>query len=210
VTRQRKPTGDGASRNAGIRALEEARYGRDALLNLRDSLPTESDAVARAESWLRERQVRGIAEVLIITGRGKSSPGGTGIVREGVRRLLNSLRRRGVIAAYGENGPGSFLVALAPMKKLFESPARRRDRKSGHAPPPGVTIEGLPSGLLDDLRLLAQQSLLSLGVDPSGDFLEGEMRRQYSVLSASLPTSHDRESLLAAAVRRAISEYENE
>ncbi len=68
-----------------LSALDEARFGMQRTLNLRESLPTVADAVARAEAWLRERQVTITGEVLIVTGRGKGSPGGVSVVREAIR-----------------------------------------------------------------------------------------------------------------------------
>ena len=67
----------------GLRqAFDEVRFGAQRTLNLRESLPTAEDAVARAESWLRQRQVDRADEVLIITGRGNQSEGGISVVRE--------------------------------------------------------------------------------------------------------------------------------
>src|SRR5690606_4516849 len=72
-------------------AFDELRFGRERILNLREILPTPEVATARAESWLREQQVAGAREVLVITGRGNSSPGGVSPVREAVLRLCTRL-----------------------------------------------------------------------------------------------------------------------
>jgi hypothetical protein len=201
-----------AGRVTVVRALEEARYGPQGLLNLRDSMPSEVEATTRAESWLRERQMLGVAETLIITGRGQGSPGGIGVVREGVRKLLNSLRRRGVIEGFSENGPGSFLVRVAPIRSLFEAPARRGERKVARAGtaavPDGTGLAGLGPELSRDLRRLAEQSLISLGVARHKKFVDGEMLRQFTLLATSLPVGAQREQLLADAIQRALSEYE--
>ena len=63
------------------RALDEARFGAERTLNLRALRPTVKAAEARAESWLRERQVARAGEVLIITGRGAQSWDGVSVVR---------------------------------------------------------------------------------------------------------------------------------
>src|ERR671932_247884 len=116
---------------AAIRqALEEARFGAARTLNLRESLPTVAEALARAEQWLRAKQVENAGDVLIITGRGRGSPGGVSAVREATLKLLHSLRRRGVVAGHTEQTAGSFVVTLAPMRALFESPRRQRDAAS--------------------------------------------------------------------------------
>ena len=190
-----------------VRALEEVRYGPNGLLNLRDSMPTETEAVTRAEAWLRERQVMGIAEVVIITGRGSGSPGGIAVIREGVRKVLNSLKRRGVVDKFNENGPGSFLVSVAPLKRLFEAPRRRRESSSRRES--STVVAGLSSEAQSELRLLALASLRSLGVAESVNLLESEMARQFSLIVASLPEGTNRDSVLTEALRRARQEYED-
>ncbi len=199
-----------------VRALEEARYGPHGLLNLRESMPTEEQATTRAEAWLRERQVMGIAEAVIITGRGSGSPGGIAVVREGVRKLLNSLKRRGVVDGFSENGPGSFLVKVAPIKRLFEAPRRRREKRSeampsgdsGSAAAVMRSLVGLSPDLTAALRKLALASLHSLGVEGAESLVESEMLRQFTLLTTSLPGGSNRERLLGEAVQRALREYE--
>jgi len=190
-------------------AFDEARFpGR--ILNLRASLPTADEAARRAEAWLREQQVAGSGDVLIITGRGNQSEGGVSPVREAVIRVLYSLRRRGVVASHAEHTPGSFAVTLAPMQALIEAPRRRREK----APPPRVAPESLDA--LDDetrllLRNLAERVLESLGVGDRDPFLHGEMLRQFGTLAGTLPrelTGRDREVALKRALRRALDEYE--
>ena len=102
-----------ASRNGIValhRALDEARFGRERTLNLRATLPRPKEAEARCEAWLRERQVAKSGELLVITGRGVNSWDGESVVREAIVRLLASLRRRGVVDAWYEHTPGSFVV----------------------------------------------------------------------------------------------------
>src|ERR1041385_4159950 len=109
---------DHPSRRVGLKGLrqafDEARFGAQRTLNLRESLPTPEAAAARTEAWLRQQQVDRADEVLIITGRGNQSEGGVSIVRDAVERLLYALRRRGVIETHREHSPGSFVVRLAP------------------------------------------------------------------------------------------------
>ncbi|MGH7709758.1 MAG: hypothetical protein ACREOG_00650, partial [Gemmatimonadaceae bacterium] len=61
--------------NALYRAFDEAQFGEARTLNLRDGLPSGADAAARADAWLRLKQVEGVREVLVITGRGANSVG---------------------------------------------------------------------------------------------------------------------------------------
>src|SRR4051794_3816358 len=109
----------------GLRqAFDEVRFGAQRTLNLRDTLPTAADAVARTEAWLRQQQVERAEEVLIITGRGNQSEGGVSVVRDAVIRLLLVLKRRGVVRGHDEHTPGSFVVTLADVSALWESPKR--------------------------------------------------------------------------------------
>src|SRR5688572_10591297 len=121
----------GASRRrqmlATRQAFDEARFGSARTLNLRASLPTMREATTRAESWLRQRQVERAGDVLIITGRGVGSPDGVSPVREAVRKLLGSLKRRGVVSEHREHTPGSFVVKLAPTSALWNAPRRKRE-----------------------------------------------------------------------------------
>lgn len=189
------------------RAFDELRFGPDRTLNLRASQPTALQATTRVELWLRELQVRGADEALIITGRGNSSIDGYSPVREAVAKLLPSLRRRNVIAGYAEHNPGSFVVTFAPVRALFETPKRRREPTA--KPPRPVTLAGLDEETLRGLRDLAAMSLTLLGVQsPSRLQLEDEMLRHFTVLAGALPEGGDREALLQQAVLRAVEEYE--
>jgi hypothetical protein len=61
------------------------------------------------------------------------------------------------------------------------------------------------------LRQLAERSLEQLGVRGDRDrFIDGEMVRQFSALSATLAAtgSKEREKFLRAAIRRALEEYD--
>ncbi len=189
------------------RAFDELRFGGQRTLNLRALQPTALQATQLAERWLREQQVLGADEALIITGRGNNSIDGYSPVRESIVKLLPSLRRRNVIAGYAEHTPGSFVVTFAPVKALFEAPKRRREKPAPVPRPP--TLSGLDEETVKQLRDLAVMSLAVLGINsPTRAQLEDEMLRQFGALSAALPDGADREALLQQALLRAAEEYE--
>jgi hypothetical protein len=78
------------------------------------------------------------------------------------------------------------------------------------APDP-PSLEPLDRETRQLLRHLAERSLEQLGVRGDRDrFVEGEMVRQFSALSATLAAtgSAEREKFLRAAIRRALEEYD--
>ena len=189
------------------RAFDELRFGHGRTLNLRSLQPTALQAAQLAERWLREQQVLGADEALVITGRGNNSLDGYSPVRESIVKLLPSLRRRNVIAGYAEHTPGSFVVTFAPVKALFETPKRRREKPVIVPRPP--TLAGLDEETVKQLRDLAVMSLAVLGINsPTRAQLEDEMLRQFGAISAALPDGADREALLQQALLRAAEEYE--
>lgn len=210
------PRRQGGRPLSGLRAaFDEARFGKSRTLNLRESLPTAAEAVARAEAWLRQQQVQqsatdGEAEVLVITGRGNNSEGGVSVVRSAIEGLLHRLEQRGVVQRHAEHTPGSFVVALAPVRALWDAPVRaRRVAEPVAADPPSLEALDPETRLL--LRHLAERSLEQLGVRGDRDrFIEGEMLRQFSALAATLAASGlaEREQLLRAAIRRALEDYD--
>lgn len=191
------------------RALDEVRYGPERTLNLRTSLPTGAQAAQRCEAWLRERQVLGGGEVLVITGRGNASFGGVGVVRESIVKLLAVLRRRGVVAEVREHTPGSFVIVLASMATLVDAPPRRRDARMPKLEDPRVLQLLLPETRAR-LRTLAERALDALGVrSPSREFVTDEMLKQFGALAGGISaTAPDREAALQDAVERALLEYE--
>lgn len=200
---------------AGLRqAFDEARFGNGRTLNLRESLPTAAEAVARAEAWLRQQQMQlasgdGGEEVLIITGRGNRSHGGVSVVRGAVEGLIHRLKQRGVVAGHREHTPGSFIVTLAPLHELWNAPKRSRDVQPAVAPPDPPSLDALRQETRQLLRQLAERSLEQLGVRGDRDrFVEGEMLRQFSALVASLAANVEREEQLRAAIRRALEQYD--
>jgi hypothetical protein len=190
------------------RALDEARFGPARTLNLRAMLPTVAQAVKRAEEWLRERQLAGAGEVLIITGRGRGSPGGVSPVREAVHRLLLSLRRRGVVQEIHQHTPGSFVVHLASVCALRDAAPRRREP----APPPQAApteLAALDEETRELLHRVARRSLEELGVRAVEPFLAREMVAQFALFAAGTPDGPARERRLRAALRRALAEMDD-
>jgi hypothetical protein len=199
-------------RRVGLKALrqafDEARFGPKRTLNLREWLPTPEAAVARAEPWLRQRQVEGVEEALIITGRGNQSVAGFSVVRQATIRLLHSLKRRGVVSGHAEHTPGSFVVTLAPVSALWESPKRRREASAPDAPITPPTLEDLDEETQQMLRDLAERALEGLGIKDTATFLRGEMLRQFSAVASTIGDVPARESKLRAALRAALDQHE--
>jgi hypothetical protein len=187
-------------------AFDEARFGAERTLNLRDGLPSVREAVERAERWLRERQVRGGDEVLIITGRGNQSIGGTPVIKPAIEKLLYSLRRRGVIAAHRAHNPGAFVVTLAPVRALIDAPRRKRERPKQSTS--GGELHGLDAATRQLLRDLSERSLNSIGVVPDERNLSDEMQRHLRALVPALPSGPKMEERLRVALSRAIADYD--
>jgi len=187
-------------------ALDEAAFGAERILNLRESLPSAAEARARTEAWLRGRQVTKPEEVLLITGRGNQSAGGVGVIRQEILGMLPSLRRRGVVESWREHSPGSIIVKLAPMSALFSAPRRRRDNPAGKAREAGGALTGLEPQTLSLLRELSLHNLDALGVEDSEPFVLGEMAKIFSTLTSALPDGPGREAMLRDSIIRALDE----
>jgi len=200
MQRKQTPVGTAA-------ALERVRFGPLRTLNVRASKLTRQDSAARVEAWLRSKQVELTGEVLVITGRGAGSIDGIPVVKEAAQKVLNRLRRLGVIESYGEDTPGSYVVRLAPLRSLLEAPARRRN------PAPAPTrrlpaIEGLRPATRDRLRYLASRAIDALGVKaPSEAQLDSEMARQFSMIARTAPAGIDGDKWLDGAITKALREY---
>ena len=189
------------------RALDEAAFGTERTLNLRESLPSAAEARSRAETWLRSRQMTRAKEVLIITGRGNQSVGGIGVIRQEILKMLPSLRRRGIVESWKEHSPGSIVVQIAPMSALLEAPRRRRNSGPPEiATPKAQELAGLQPATLDLLKQLARQNLELLGIVNSGPYLKGEMQRTFSAMMSAIPQAGDREQGLREAILKAIEE----
>jgi hypothetical protein len=203
----------GPRRHLGLsdlhRALDEARFGERRTLNLRESLPTVDVATTRADAWLRQQQVDRADEVLIITGRGNQSEGGVSPVRAAIEQLLYKLRRRGVVTSHQEHSPGSFVVRLAPVSALWESPKRNRGRGVAltvPASPP--SLDSLDRDTRTMLRDLAERALEGLGVKDTSAFVEGEMLKQFGAIAATVGSAPGRDDRFKRAVRAALDQYE--
>lgn len=192
--------------NALWNALDEAAFGAARILNLRESLPSASEAHARAEAWLRGRQVAKPEEVLIITGRGNQSAGGVSVIRQEILEMLPSLRRRGIVESWKEHSPGSIVVKLAPTSALFSAAQRRRDAPPSARDRGAEAISGLERETLSMLRQLALVNLDALGVDTNEPFVRAEMARIFSILSSAIPEGKRSEIALRASMRNAIEE----
>lgn len=192
---------------SGLRqAFDEVRFGPERTLNLRQSLPTAADATVRAEAWLRQQQVQRAGEVLVVTGRGNQSPDGVSPVREAVIRLLHTLKRRGVVTGHEEHTAGSFVVTLAPVHALWESPKRKRDQPP--PPPEPPSLDALTADTRKLLRDLAERALDALGMRERDAFVEGEMLRQFGAIAASVPDGPRREARLRDAIQLAMEQYD--
>jgi hypothetical protein len=193
----------------GLRqAFDEVRFGARRTLNLRDTLPTAAAAVSRTEAWLRQQQVDRAEEVLIVTGRGNQSEGGVSVVREAVIRLLLVLKRRGVVRAHDEHTPGSFVVTLADVSALWESPRRNRGRGIAQPSPTPPSLDDLDPEVRVMLRNLAERALEGLGVKDTAAFLQGEMLKQFGAIAATVGDTPGREERLRSAIRVALDQYE--
>jgi hypothetical protein len=179
------------------RAFDEARFGPARTLDLRASMPTAVEAVRRAEPWLRERQMARAGDVLVITGRGKGSPGGVAVVREAIRKLFGTLKRKGVVASVEEHTAGSFVVTLAPVRALFETVPRSRSNDSRVKPADPRELRALDAPTRALLRALAERSLEELGAPRTAGLVHDEMVRQFAILSSAVaPDETDREGRL--------------
>lgn len=193
----------------GLRqAFDEARFGSQKTLNLRDSLPTAAAATTRTEAWLRQQQVERAGEVLIVTGRGNRSFAGVSVVREAVVRLLHALKRRGVVGGHVEHSPGSFVVSLAPVAALWESPARNKGRGVTPTPASPPSLDALDPESRQLLRDLAERALERIGVKDTATFLQGEMLTQFGAIARAIPDGPKRNERLRLALRAALDQYE--
>ena len=190
------------------RAFDEVRFGPTRTLNLRESLPTGAEAARRVEAWLRQHQVQQSAELLVITGRGNNSQAGIAVVREAAIRVFHELRRKGVVEAYAEHTPGSFVVTVAPIRAMVDAAKGRRDQEPAPAPASVPTLAALDVETRQELRILAERSLDALGIRDRGPFVESEMLRLFGALAPSVGSGPEREAQLRLAIRRAMSELD--
>jgi len=193
------------------RAFDEARFGFARTLDLRASMPSAAEAVRRAEPWLRERQMARAGDVLVITGRGKGSPGGIAVVRDAIRRLFGTLKRKGVVESVAEHTAGSFVVTLAPVRALFETMPRTRTKNVRVKPGDPKELRALAAPTRALLRSLAQRSLEILGAPRTEGFIRDEMIRQFAILSSAVaPDEIDREGRLQFLVEAARDAFDDD
>ncbi|MGQ0640280.1 MAG: hypothetical protein ACT4P6_05830 [Gemmatimonadaceae bacterium] len=193
--------------NALYRAFDEAQFGDARTLNLRDGLPSGIEAAARAEAWLRLKQVEGAREVLIITGRGTNSIGAVPVIRAHVAHRLTKLRRGGVVTSVSEHTPGSYVVRLSPMSEMLSAAER-----APHSQAPATANVASLSGLTTDTRRLVQElatrTLASLGVHATRSMISEEMERQTALLTAAMPRDANREQWIRNAALRVLNDAE--
>jgi len=98
--------------------------------------------------------------VVVITGRGLHSPGGSPVLRGEIELLLREMQGDVVDDFVPRVGGGSFRVSLSP-------PRRRSPDRSA------------PSlGRIDpELQRRAEESLRDLGIDPTPALVQAEIRR---------------------------------
>jgi hypothetical protein len=188
-------------------AFDELRFGPDRILDLHELLPSAAQAVARTEAWLREKQAGGVREVLVITGRGRTSEGGVSVVREEVRRLLARLRRGGVVKETIPHTEGSFIVMLAPLSALRDAPRRRRDPAPRRVSDPDSLMQLAPE-TRDLLRKVSLRALQELGIRDPEPFVQREMLDQLSCAIRSIPECADREDRLRSTLALLLTEYD--
>ena len=190
------------------RAFDEVRFGAARTLNLRESLPTGAEAARRVEAWLRQHQMQQSSELLVITGRGNKSEAGVAVVREVVIRVFHELRRKGVVEAFEEHTPGSFVVTIAPIEAMLDAAKRRSEQDAAPPIPDPPTLAALDEEIRQALRVLAERSLDALGIRERGSFVESEMVRLFGILAPSVGTGPEREAQLRSAIQRAMSELD--
>jgi hypothetical protein len=192
-------------------AFDEANFGHQRTLNLRESLPSADQARSRAEAWLRMHQVMRSENVLVITGRGNQSVDGIGVIKEAIMGLLHSLRRRGVVTSWAEHTPGSIVVTLAPVSTLLGTPKRNRVEESNDRQQPVLlspSFAGLDKETVSLLRQVAIRTIESLGISKTELFVKDEMQKTFATLSKTLPATAGREATLRRALRSALDDLE--
>jgi hypothetical protein len=123
---------------------------------------TGDEALRRGESWLREQQLAGVRRVRLVTGRGLRSVGPP-VLRGEIEGLLQRLGSGPVERFETEAAGGAFLVHL-------------RAPPSAAKPPPVPSVRGI-GRLLPELRGRAETALEELGVKPTPELIDAEIRR---------------------------------
>jgi hypothetical protein len=122
---------------------------------------TGDEARHVAERWLRAERAAGELAVRLITGRGKRSAGPP-VLRGEIEALLHELTP-GLVERFTLDTPGgAFLVHL---------------NRHLPSPPQGPRGGRLSRRVPAELRRRAEESLAELGVSPTPELLDAEIRR---------------------------------
>jgi hypothetical protein len=113
-----------------------------------------------------------------------------------------------VVLGHQEHTPGSFVVALAPVSALWESPRRNAGRGVAPPPPSPPSLDDLDAETRQMLRNLAERALEGLGIKDTTEFIPGEMLKQFGAIAASVGDGPNREQRLRAAIRVALDQHE--
>lgn len=195
--------------NALFRAFDEAQFGDARTLNVREGLPTGAEAAARVDAWLRLKQVEGVRDVLVITGRGSHSVSSLPVIKSHVAKRLAALRRAGVVAAVTEHTPGSFVVRLSPVSSMLAAPEKSSRPHAPNAATLPRALATLTQETQRTLRDLAERTLTSLGMrTPTSAIIAEEMERQATLLTRSMPRDADREGWIRRAAARVLNDLE--
>jgi hypothetical protein len=197
--------------NALYRAFDEAQFGDARTLNVRDGLPTGAEAAARTDAWLRLKQVEGVREVLVITGRGTHSVSALPVIKIHVARRMAALRRAGVVASVTEHTPGSYVVRLSPMSSMLAAAERLspRSHETRAADALPRSMASLTPATQRMLRDLAERTLASLGIrNTTSSMITDEMERQTTLLTRSMPRDADRDGWIRRAALRVLNDLE--
>ena len=122
--------------------------------------------------------------------------------------MLLVLKRRGVVGGHEEHTPGSFVVTLADVSALWESPKRNQGRGVAAPSPNPPSLDDLDPEVRVMLRNLAERALEGLGVKDTAAFLQGEMLKQFGAIAATIGNAPGREERLRSAIRVALDQYE--
>jgi len=118
---------------------------------------SREEAVRSARFWINERRLDRESTVRLITGRGLRSAG-PAVLPPAIEELLQSLRGDSVRSFERETGGGSYRIRLVPL-----APAGR-----ARTPPPPRNPR---------LVRQAEESLAELGIRPTPETIEAEIRR---------------------------------
>jgi hypothetical protein len=126
---------------------------------------TAEEAWRRTECWLAEQRTTGARTVRVVTGKGLHSIGPP-VLRGEVEALLRALRST-LVAGYAiEPGGGAFRIEL-----------RRTSAESAAAPSPPQPRRADLRAADPQLRRRAEEALWELGVQPTPELIEAEVRR---------------------------------